>query len=168
MPWKTAGTAGRPCCRADRAESRSPPPPPPRPAPRLHAAEKQQVKIEKLFLIITFLKNISNYNRKNFKKFITFRLGRARCPLLGSPDDGEWADAALPEAAPPGASSPGAAPRELVPAAALESSDAAAPRPLVTAVHAAAAAAPKLAVNAAPTAAPVLRDKRKISTGTII
>jgi hypothetical protein len=56
-----AGTAGRPCCRADRAESRSPPPPPPRPAQRLHAAEKQQVKI-KIFLIVTFLKNISHYS----------------------------------------------------------------------------------------------------------
>jgi hypothetical protein len=95
-------------------------------------------------------------------------LGRARCPLLRPPDDGEEADAALPDAAPPGASSPGAAPLELAPAAALESSDAAAPRPLVTVVPAAAAAAPKLAVKAAPTAAPVLQHKRRISTGTII
>jgi hypothetical protein len=55
-----------------------------------------------------------------------------------------------------------------VPAAALDSSEAAAPRPLVTAVPAAAAAAPKLAVNAAPTAAPVLKQERKINTGTII
>ena len=95
-------------------------------------------------------------------------MGRARCPLLGSPDDDEWADAALPDAALPGASSPGAAPPELAPAAALDRSEAAAPRPLVTAVPAAAAAAPKLAVKAAPTAAPVLREKRKINTGTII
>ncbi len=71
----------------------------------------------------------------------------------------------LPDAAPPGASSPGGAPLELVPAAALESSDAAAPRPLVTAVP---ATAPRLAVKAAPTAAPVLRNKRKINTGTNI
>ena len=90
-------------------------------------------------------------------------MGRARCPLLRSPDDGEETDAA-----PPGASSPGAALLELAPAAALESSDAAAPRPLVTAVPAAAAAAPRLAVKAAPTAAPVLQNKRRISTGTII
>jgi hypothetical protein len=34
-------------------------------------------------------------------------------------------------------------------------------------VPAAAAAAPKLAVNAAPTAAPVLRNKRKINTGKL-
>ncbi len=87
-------------------------------------------------------------------------MGRARCPLLRSPDDGEVPDAAPPDAAPPGASSPGAAPLELATAAALESSDAAAPRPLVMAVPAAAAAAPRLAVKAAPTAAPVLRDKR--------
>ena len=86
-------------------------------------------------------------------------MGRARCPPLGPPDDGE---AAPPDAAPPGASSPGAAPLELAPAAALESSDAAAPRPLVTAVPAAAAAAPRLAVNAAPTAAPVLQYKKKL------
>ncbi len=90
-------------------------------------------------------------------------MGRARCPLLGSLGDGEWADAA-----PPGASSPGAAPPELAPAAALDSSEAAAPRPLVLTVPAAAAAAPRLAVKAAPTAAPVLREKRKINTGTII
>jgi hypothetical protein len=38
----------------------------------------------------------------------------------------------------------------------------------VTAVPAAAAAAPKLAVKAAPTAAPVLKQERKIITGTII
>jgi hypothetical protein len=38
----------------------------------------------------------------------------------------------------------------------------------VTAVPATAAAAPRLAVKAAPTAAPVLRDKSRISTGTII
>jgi hypothetical protein len=38
----------------------------------------------------------------------------------------------------------------------------------VTAVPAAAAAAPKLAVKAAPTAAPVLKQERKINTGTII
>jgi len=62
---------------------------------------------------------------------------------------------------------PGAAPPELAPAAALDSSEAAAPRPLVTAVPAAAAAAPKLAVKAAPTAAPVLKQERKIMTGTI-
>jgi len=92
-------------------------------------------------------------------------LGRARCPPLKPPDDGE---AAPPDAAPPGASSPGAAPLGVAPAAALDSNDAAAPRPLVTAVPAAAAAAPKLAVKAAPTAAPVLREKRKINTGTII
>ena len=54
------------------------------------------------------------------------------------------------------------------PAAALDSSEAAAPKPLVTAVLAAAAAAPRLAVKAAPTAAPVLKQERKISTGTII
>ncbi len=107
------------------------------------------------------MKNISHTKSTKFKN-ITFRLGRARCPLLGSPDDGEVADAALPDAAPPGASSPGAAPLELAPAAALESSDAEAPRPLVTAVPAAAAAAPKLAVKAAPTAAPVLEDKKKL------
>ena len=93
--------------------------------------------------------------RYKVQKFITFRLGRARCPLLGSPDDGEVADAELPDAAPPGA-----APPELAPAAALDSSEAAAPRPLVTAVPAAAAAAPRLAVNAAPTAAPVLRKRK--------
>jgi hypothetical protein len=95
-------------------------------------------------------------------------LGRARCPLLGSPDDGEVADAALPDAAPPGASPPGVAPLEVAPAAALDSSDAAAPRPLDTAVPAAAAAAPRLAVKAAPTAAPVLRKQNKIITGKII
>ncbi len=95
-----------------------------------------------------------------FQKFITFRLGRERRPLLGSPA-GEEADAALPDAAPPGASSPGAAPPELAPAAALDSSDAAAPRPLDTAVPAAAAAAPRLAVKAVPTAAPVLGEKNK-------
>ncbi len=95
-------------------------------------------------------------------------MGRARRPLLRSPDDGEVPDAALPDAAPPGASSPGVAPLELDPAAALESSNAAAPRPLVTAVPAAAAAAPRLAVKAAPTAAPVLQNKRRINTGTII
>ena len=111
------------------------------------------------------MKNISHYNRKSFKKFITFRLGCARCPLLGPPEGGEDE---LPDAAPPGASSPGAAPLELAPAAALDSSEAAAPRPLVTAVPAAAAAAPRLAVKAAPTAAPVLQQKRKINTGTII
>ncbi len=86
-------------------------------------------------------------------------MGRARCPLLGPPDDGGEAaalpEAALPEAAPPGASSPGAAPPEVVPAAALDSSEATAPRPLDTAVPA--AAAPRLAVKAAPTAAPVLQ-----------
>ncbi len=92
-------------------------------------------------------------------------MGRVRCPPLGPPEGGVGE---LPDAAPPGASSPGAAPPELAPAAALDSSEAAAPRPLVTAVPAAAAAAPRLAVNAAPTAAPVLREKRKISTGTII
>jgi hypothetical protein len=43
VPWKAAGTAEMTCCPADRAEKKSPPPPP-RPAPRLHAAEKQQVK----------------------------------------------------------------------------------------------------------------------------
>ena len=68
VPWKTAGTAGRPCCHADRAESRSPPPPP-RPAQRLHAAEKQQVKI-KILLIVTFLKNISYYSRIKFSKHL--------------------------------------------------------------------------------------------------
>jgi hypothetical protein len=83
-------------------------------------------------------------------------LGRTRCPTLGPPDD----DAAPPDAAPPGASSPGVAPPELAPAAALDSSEAAAPRPLVTAVPAAAAAAPRLAVKAAPTAAPVLGEKK--------
>jgi hypothetical protein len=101
---------------------------------------------------------LKNLNYK-FQKFITFRLGRERRPLLGSPA-GEEADAAL-RAAPPGASSPGAAPPELAPAAALDSSDAAAPRPLDTAVPAAAAAAPRLAVKAAPTAAPVLGEKNK-------
>ena len=75
-------------------------------------------------------------------------MGRARCPPLGPPEGGE-----LPDAAPPGASSPGAAPPELAPAAALDSSEAAAPR---------------LAVKAAPTAAPVLRNKIRIKTGTII
>ena len=84
-------------------------------------------------------------------------------PPLGPPDGGE---PELPDAAPPGASSPGVAPPELAPAAALDSSEAAAPRPLVTAVPAAAAAAPKLAVKAAPTAAPVLEQERKINTGT--
>ncbi len=64
MPWKTAGTAGRPCCRADRDELRSPPPPPPRPAPRLHAAEKQQVKIDKIFLLLHICK-ISNTREKS-------------------------------------------------------------------------------------------------------
>jgi hypothetical protein len=102
------------------------------------------------------LKNISHYRIK-FQRFITFRLGRARCPPLGPPDDGEEE---LPDAAPPGASSPGAAPPELAPAAALDSSEAAAPKPLVTAVPAAAAAAPKLAVKAAPTAAPVLKQEK--------
>ena len=92
-------------------------------------------------------------------------MGRARCPPLGPPEGGEDE---LPDAAPPGASSPGASPPELAPAAALDSSEAAAPRPLVTAVPAAAAAAPKLAVKAAPTAAPVLKQERKINTGTII
>jgi hypothetical protein len=86
-------------------------------------------------------------------------LGRVRCPLLGPPKGGEDE---LPDAAPPGASSPGAAPPELAPAAALDSSDTAAPRPLVTAVPAAAAAAPRLAVKAAPTAAPVLKQERKL------
>jgi hypothetical protein len=38
----------------------------------------------------------------------------------------------------------------------------------VTAVPAAAAAAPRLAVKAAPTAAPVLKQEREIKTGTII
>jgi hypothetical protein len=92
-------------------------------------------------------------------------LGRARCPWPGPPEGGEGE---LPDAAPPGASSPGAAPPELAPAAALDSREAAAPRPLVTAVPAAAAAAPRLAVKAAPTAALVLQQKRKIKTGTII
>ena len=92
-------------------------------------------------------------------------MGRVRGSPLGPPEDGEKE---LPDAAPPGASSPGAAPPELAPAAALDSSEAAAPRPLVTAVPAAAAAAPRLAVNAAPTAAPVLQHKKKISTGKII
>jgi len=86
-------------------------------------------------------------------------------PPLGPPEDGETE---LPDAAPPGASSPGVAPPEPAPAAALDSSEAAAPKPLVTAVPAAAAAAPRLAVNAAPTAAPVLKQERKIITGTII
>jgi hypothetical protein len=90
-----------------------------------------------------------------FQKLITFRLGRACCPPLGPPDDG---DDAPPDAAPPGASSPGAAPLGVAPAAALDSSETAAPRPLDTAVPAAAAAAPRLAVNAAPTAAPVLGE----------
>jgi hypothetical protein len=99
------------------------------------------------------------------KSFITFRLGRVRDSPLGPPDGG---DEELPDAAPPGASSPGVAPPEPAPAAALDSSEAAAPRPLVTAVPAAAAAAPKLAVKAAPTAAPVLKQERKINTGTII
>jgi hypothetical protein len=92
-------------------------------------------------------------------------LGRVSGSPLGPPEDGEGE---LPDAAPPGASSPGAAPPELAPAAALDSSEAAAPRPLVTTVPAAAAAAPKLAVNAAPTAAPVPKQERIIITGTII
>jgi hypothetical protein len=92
-------------------------------------------------------------------------LGRVRGLLLGPPDGGELE---LPAAAPPGASSPGVEPPEPAPAAALDSSEAAAPRPLVTAVPAAAAAAPRLAVKAAPTAAPVLQQERKINTGTII
>jgi hypothetical protein len=91
-------------------------------------------------------------------------LGRVSGPPLGPPEDGETE---LPDAAPPGASSPGVAPPGPTPAAALDSSEAAAPRPLVTAVLAAAAAAPKLAVNAAPTAAPVLKQDRKLITGTI-
>ena len=77
-------------------------------------------------------------------------MGRVRDSLLGPPDGG---DDELPDAAPPGASSPGVEPPELAPAAALDSSE---------------AAAPKLAVNAAPTAAPVLKQDRKIITGTII
>jgi hypothetical protein len=80
-------------------------------------------------------------------------------PLLGPPDGGE---PELPDAAPPGASSPGVAPPEPAPAAALDNSEAAAPRQLVTAVPAAAAAAPRLAVKAAPTAAPVLNKKEKL------
>ncbi len=92
-------------------------------------------------------------------------MGRVSGLPLGPPDGGE---PELPAAAPPGASSPGVEPPEPVPAAALDSSEAAAPRPLVTAVPAAAAAAPKLAVKAAPTAAPVLKQERKINTGTII
>ncbi len=111
------------------------------------------------------MKNISTYNRLKFKTFITLRLGRVRDSPLGPPDGG---DEELPDAAPPGASSPGVAPPEPAPAAALDSSEAAAPRPLVTAVPAAAAAAPKLAVNAAPTAAPVLKQESRIITGTII
>ncbi len=90
-------------------------------------------------------------------------MGRVRGPPLGPPDGGE---PELPAAAPPGASSPGVDPPEPAPAAALDSSEAAAPRPLVTAVPAAAAAAPKLAVKAAPTAAPVLQQEREINTGT--
>ena len=86
-------------------------------------------------------------------------MGRVRCPPLGPPEGGEGE---LPDAAPPGASSPGAAPPELAPAAGLDSSEAAAPRPLVTAVPAAAAAAPKLAVKAAPTAAPVLKQDKLV------
>jgi hypothetical protein len=125
----------------------------------LHVSTLQNNKRLKLKLIITFLKAFLILRYK-FQKFITFRLGRARCPLLGSPDDGEEADAALPDAAPPGALSPGVAPLEVAPAAALDSSDAAAPRPLDTAVPAAAAAAPRLAVNAAPTAAPVLGEQQ--------
>jgi hypothetical protein len=82
-----------------------------------------------------------------------------RCPPLGPPEGGEGE---LPDAVPPGASSPGAAPPELAPAAALDSSEAAAPRPLVTAVPAAAAAAPRLAVKAAPTAAPVLKQDKLV------
>jgi len=58
-------------------------------------------------------------------------LGRVRDSPLGPPDGG---DDELPDAAPPGASSPGVAPPEPAPAAALDSSEAAAPRPLVTAV----------------------------------
>ena len=77
-------------------------------------------------------------------------MGRVRCPPLGPPEGGEGE---LPDAAPPGASSPGAAPPELALAAALDSIEAAAPR---------------LAVKAAPTAAPVLKQERKIMTGTII
>ena len=92
-------------------------------------------------------------------------MGRVSGPPLGPPEDGETE---LPDAAPPGASSPGVAPLEPAPAAALDNSEAAAPRPLVTAVPAAAAAAPRLAVKAAPTAAPVLEQERKINTGTII
>ena len=91
-------------------------------------------------------------------------MGRVRGPL-GPPDGGE---PELPASAPPGASSPGVAPPEPAPTAALDNSEAAAPRPLVTAVPAAAAAAPRLAVKAAPTAAPVLKQERKINTGTII
>ncbi len=86
-------------------------------------------------------------------------MGRVRCPPLGPPEGGEGE---LPDAAPPGASSPGPAPPELAPAAALDSSEAAAPRPLVTAVLAAAAAAPRLAVKAAPTAAPVLKQDKLV------
>ena len=85
-------------------------------------------------------------------------MGRVRGSPLGPPDGGE---PELPDAAPPGASSPGVAPPEPAPTAALDNSEAAAPRPLVTAVPAAAAAAPKLAVKAAPTAAPVLKQERK-------
>ena len=82
----TAGTAGRPCCRADRAESRSPPPPP-RPAQRLHAAEKQQVKI-KIFLIVTFLINISHYSRIKFQKIYYLPLGTR--PLSSAGTTGRW------------------------------------------------------------------------------
>ena len=85
-------------------------------------------------------------------------MGRVSGPPLEPPDGGE---PELPDAAPPGASSPGVAPPEPAPAAALDNSEAAAPRPLVTAVPAAAAAAPRLAVKAAPTAAPVLKQKKE-------
>ncbi len=77
-------------------------------------------------------------------------MGRVSGPPLEPPDGGE---PELPNTAPPGASSPGVAPPEPAPAAALDNSE---------------AAAPKLAVKAAPTAAPVLKQERKINTGTII
>jgi hypothetical protein len=88
VPWSTAGTAERPCCRADRAELRSPPPPPPRPAQRLHAAQKYQVKI-KYFLSFTFVKTILTLKKdKDLQKIYYLPLGTRALPAAGA--TGRW------------------------------------------------------------------------------